>query len=291
MTTTGPHLTPEGISAAVEGLLAEPDQQAAQAHLADCVHCRSAQDELLGLRVLLRQAGSEPQPMPDSVVHRLSSALEAEAAGRSADTGVVSMGTARRSRHAAPSRRRRRLVPAFAAAAGVAAIAVGGTLGYQILADNGALDGSGSQTPTAGDAGSRGADSPDSGPMAVPGSEKYAIDGSPRLTSESFDAQVRAALQSSRDSEAGVAPKAGADPKAEGIAPAGAPDDDRCAEVAAVESGAGSILDVAQVSFDGDPALLAIARSDESGAVEAYVVTGCPKAGTVARHSTVTVER
>lgn len=296
--TGGPHLTPEGISAAAEGLLSEADQRAAEAHLAGCERCQSAQEELLGLHAVLRQAGAEPVPMPDVVAHRLQSALDAESAERGRQDGVLSMGSsigrARRSKHAAPSKARRRLVPALAAAAGVAAIAVGGTLGVQGLLGGG----------TAGDttAGQPSTSSEESGesndqPAQAGPSDTYLIAGSPQLTSEDFDAGVRDSLRPSTGSLSPAAPsaKAGEEDGQEGVAPkvesGTAANAERCAEVTAGENGARKVMDVQPASFDGEPALLAIAKSGRSGAVDAYVVTGCPSSGSVAHHDTVTVDR
>jgi hypothetical protein len=225
------------------------------------------------------------------IAHRLQSALAAESAERGRQNGVRSLGKARRSKHAAPSRARRRLLPALAAAAGVAAIAVGGTVGYQVLlADQGD---SGSTASTSPEPGPGESDQSDDAP-AQGSDETYTITSSPQLTADGFGSEVREALQPSKAGpNTPAAPPSTKGGAQNGVAPQFEVDEatTECVEAAAVEDGAGEVMDVGRATFDGKPALLAIARSGRPGAVEAYVVTGCPGSGSVAHHDTVTVDR
>jgi hypothetical protein len=110
-----------------EGLISGRRGARITAHLAACDHCAALSDQLAGISVLLASA---PVPaMPDSVAHRLDTALAAEAAKRN-DAERAGAGASRdRAAHGRPARRggwRLVSVRVLAPAAAVVALAAVG---------------------------------------------------------------------------------------------------------------------------------------------------------------------
>ncbi|MGH3488635.1 MAG: anti-sigma factor family protein, partial [Actinopolymorphaceae bacterium] len=131
--TVDPHLGNDLLADFLEGLLADHEAAGVHAHLRACGSCHAVADSLSEVRLLLRDAGTRPAPMPVVVSDRLEAMIGAESAARGAKaSGAYEPGAepeAGRGRRvksmAAPGarkaqRKRLRWVPALAAAASVA---------------------------------------------------------------------------------------------------------------------------------------------------------------------------
>lgn len=299
----GPHLTREEISEAAEDLLPADRRQAVEDHLADCESCRAVRAEILGVRGLLRAIATERPAMPDEVTDRLLAAIAAEArrprpaavpAGESRDASaetVTPLSSARSGRSSVRSGRRgpRRAARAsrmLAAAAAVALMAIGGTLGYHRLTDDSA-----STTATGPDrtatTSREPAELPPTGkPEATSrprtmgeATNAYVIVGAPKLSSARFDVEVVDVIR-----PASEVPDASRPPRRQPVV-------GNCPGHAVARAGGGTVLDQASATFDRGPADLVITRSRVAGAVEAYVVTGCPRVGKIAHHRTIRLPR
>ncbi len=132
------HPSVDDLADLAQGLLADQRLEAVSAHLATCGDCAAAAAALDEVQVRLADAGSIPEPMPQSVSAALDAALRQASADRAA--GVTSL-TVRRS--AARPRSRRWAVLAAAAAAVV-------VLGY---AGASLLHGGGKDTTSSADSG------------------------------------------------------------------------------------------------------------------------------------------
>jgi anti-sigma factor RsiW len=137
------HPSVDDLADLAEGLLADQRLQAVSAHLATCGDCAAAAAALDEVRVMLADAGSVAEPMPQSVSAALDAALRRASAERAA--GVTSL-TGRRS--AARPRARRWAVLAGAAAA----VVVLGYVGASLLHGGG-----GGDTTSSADSGGRSA--------------------------------------------------------------------------------------------------------------------------------------
>ena len=309
MTSTA-HPSLEVLSEYAEGLLPTDDLTTVHAHLDECATCRARLDELLTVPRLLRSA--ETPPMPDEVGDRVLAALAEEADRRAADTGVVSLSRRRhedRTERAGrrPGRRRGRGRPsrALGVAASVAVLGAAGTIGFQMIfaeqpEQGGALHSTDQSRSTESDAGT------------------YVLaDGKVTLSARSFDEEVRSAVrpggprpgEGRSDGQGGgssdgdrqgedsrerqgegrgkVEPGPGHDTELFGSQAS----PERCAVQTVRATDPSAVLDQTSATYDGKPAILVITEGSGPGTVHAFVVTGCPVQGTIARDAEVGLAR
>jgi hypothetical protein len=74
------HVSAETMAGFRQGELSPRKNSRISAHLADCVRCRTLDEDLAGVRTLL--AGAQPPPIPEHLAARIQTALATEAAGR-----------------------------------------------------------------------------------------------------------------------------------------------------------------------------------------------------------------
>lgn len=309
MTSTA-HPSLEVLSEYAEGLLPTDDLATVDTHLEQCATCRDRLDELLTLPRLLR--GAETPPMPDEVGDRVLAALAAEADRRAADAGVVSLSRrARAGREDREDRRperqrergrrrgRARLSRALGVAAGVAVLGAAGTIGFQVIS----------------------ADQPDQGAALHSTDQPRSADSRPRtyvlddgevtLSARSFADEVRSAVRpgeaprpdegrsdgqgqqgESLDERGGdghgkIEPGPGRDNELFGSEAS----PERCAVQTVGATDPSAVLDQTRATYDGKPAILVITEGRGPGTVRAFVVTGCPTKGVIARDADVGIAR
>jgi hypothetical protein len=287
--TVDPHLGNDLLADFLEGLLADHEAAGVHAHLRACGSCQAVADSLSEVRLLLHDAGTRPAPMPVVVSDRLEAVIGAESAARGArasgayepshvfDTAIpsgTSLGRARRmSRPGArrAKRRRPRWVPALAAAASVAALALGGGAVYSAL--------SGAGTPTAQEprpSSSTGAPNADTTFGFRPNMDAT-------LSAGNFADQVDGLLERRRAPS--PTPSKSFGPRQDpGIAPPGG--SDQCVKERLETENAGKLLATRPAKLDGEAVTLALTETGKPGVVRAYAID-CRNAKIV-RSATIT---
>lgn len=274
--TVGPHISNDLLADFLEGLLTDHETAQVHAHLRACGSCQAVADSLGELRLLLRDAGTRPAPMPVVVSDRLEAVISAEVAARGAEAsgayepGYVSdtatpsgtsLGRVRRmSRPGArrAERKKPRWVPALAAAASVAALALGGGAVYSAL--------SGAGTPTAQEPG------PSSSTPAPKGDTTVGFRAGTKatLSAGSFADQIDGLLERRR-APSPTPSKSFQVNNDHGIAPPGG-GTDRCVKELLETENAGKLLATMSASLDGKPVTLALTETGKPGLVRAYAI-------------------
>jgi hypothetical protein len=173
----------------LEDLLSDEERAEVERAVAEDPSTAALLAELEGLPALL--AADPPEPMPADVVARIDAALADEAAAAKRAESSENLAPVR----SLPSRRRRWLAPALAAAAAVGVVG----LGAQVVT-SGMGSGAGQDAESAMDAGA-GADEAASEPEVQPSSRDRPREGAPRraeelveLSADSFSEDVASAL-------------------------------------------------------------------------------------------------
>lgn len=244
------------------GLLSDRDHALVEAHLVACDSCAAASDAFLDLRLMLRHAGSAPEPMPAALVDRFDAVLVAESRARTSPPDVVA-----RRRGARQHRRRASRLPRVLLAA--ASVAVLGAVGVV------AVKGLGQQQQSPSAAGPR-ATSSASAHAGKPGPHTYAFKSggtTPTLTASGFAGQVGGLVEE----RAGTPSKSPDKPfGTEGNTGMAGPSN-RCVDNLLSDEGLGKVLDSRPAQLDGAPVVLAIAGTKTPGAVRVVAVSGCPR--------------
>jgi hypothetical protein len=189
--------------------------------------------------------------MPDDIAERITAALAVESASRADETGVVSIGQARQRKLS------RRAAQFLIAAASVAVLAVGGGLVVNSVTKDDPI----AKLPN-----------PSSTPTPethIAASKLYLThEGPADLTSEGFAAQA-AKLLTIEEPPRGIK----VDPPTAGKSP----------QACVNEVVGDDVKDLRPVKYDGQDAYLAITNPPNTDVIRAYVVTGCPSAGKIAK--------
>lgn len=250
----GMHPTTDRISDLLEGILPPDEGRATAEHVNHCSVCLAVRDALVRTHQVLREAGHTPPAIPTDVFTRVESALRAESEARSRTTVVASLAAARERRSVGWKTKVIGVAAALALFGGASAVAI------QMLQPDEQL-----------------AVEAPSGEETSSAQSKAAPDGVPKpgsyraLTSETFDAGVRALVQEGPklgdDGPVAAAP----DPLAE-LDPA----DSACVSRILTQAGADRVLKVTETTLDGDPVILVVADTTEPDTVHGYAIAGCP---------------
>jgi hypothetical protein len=281
----GPHIGNDLVADFLEGLLSDAEAARVHEHLAACGSCQAVADSLSEVRLLLRDGGAQSGSMPMAVSDRLEAVIGAESSARAADASYAfdtndadsasdspctpetvggSESARARVRGMSPpgarraQRRRPRWVPALAAAASVAALALGSGVVYSTLSTD--------QPPSA-QGGGPSVKSEGAGPDR-PTTFGFRNGGDSTLSASNFAGQV----------EALVEPKASPSPspsKSLGARPPGIIGENRtqrCVTFNLEKAKAGKLLGTRSAELDGQLVTLALTETDESGVVRAYAI-------------------